>query len=282
MTVMKGIERASAALGLLLCLVGLVWMFMGRSSEAVIGNANVVGGICAVVGLGWLLLQAFRGQSLSVPDPPGGPIVPNPPVESVESGGPEGPEGAGEPVALAQPGVAWPGSLPQRVAVSAIAVAAVVICLALFLPRGHDEARSAAAPASPAPGPATRFVSPVDGAQVPFHSTAHLAISAQDADLHGSVLAMSICVSGGCYLEEEIQIAGGRASYDLYLGSTAGQGVGIAWTVRVDRLTSAEFSTLRTEREQAIAAGTWGGKVSTSMSGLNPAPVASVTVTKAP
>ncbi|GAA2599282.1 hypothetical protein GCM10010435_93420 [Winogradskya consettensis] len=125
------------------------------------------------------------------------------------------------------------------------------------------------------PPAATRITSPANGSLATWSFQAKFSLSPSDAAAKGTVLALSICVSGRCYLDGKVS----SAPYPIHLGSSADEGVGLAWQLRVDRLSDSAFGGLMAERDSEIANGTWGEK-GTSMSGLNKAPVSAVTVTK--
>jgi hypothetical protein len=127
----------------------------------------------------------------------------------------------------------------------------------------------------------TRISSPAANSTVPWPFDAKFTVSAADASATGTVLSLSICVAGHCYLDGKVDIYDGVAApYTVYLGSTKPEGTGAAWQLRLDRITKATYDKLVTERDASIAAGTWGN-VSTRMNALNATPVSSVTVTKA-
>jgi len=139
---------------------------------------------------------------------------------------------------------------------------------------------AAATPRSSANPVSTRIVSPSNGSRVAWPFTARFTVSAADAKSRSTVLALSICVAGRCYLDGELAVADGAAApYRVRLGSTRPEGVGVAWTVRLDRLTPTTFARLVAERDAEIAASTWGDK-GTTMSALNATPVSTLTVTK--
>ncbi|GAA2470580.1 tetratricopeptide repeat protein [Winogradskya humida] len=125
------------------------------------------------------------------------------------------------------------------------------------------------------PPAATTIVSPANGSLATWSFPAKFSLSPSDAAAKGTVLALSICVSGRCYLDGKVS----SAPYPIHLGSSADEGIGLAWQLRVDRLSDSAFGGLMAERDTEIANGTWGEK-GTSMSGLNKTPVSAVTVTK--
>jgi hypothetical protein len=287
MAVMKGIERVSAAVGLLVCAAGLVWMFVGSSSPEVTDNANVVGGVSALVGLGWLLLQAFRGGSGAEADPDGDSPSP-PPIIDVDEDGDLRVPSRWESVRrhLGLPGVVRPWTVRQWSAASGLLLVVVVICVVLSTAGRPDHTVPASAtspqPAVPSAAGVTRFISPVTGDRVSFPFSARVELSAADAQAGDTVLALSICVGGRCYLDEKILIVGGvPLPYQIYLGGDATQGDKAAWTLRLDRLSTAAFTALESEKKQESDNHTWGKTESTPMSDLNGTPVSSVTVTKA-
>ena len=105
-------------------------------------------------------------------------------------------------------------------------------------------------------------------------------MSAADVAATDTVLALSICVAGRCYLDGKVGIFDGVAApYTVHLGSTRPEGVGVAWQLRLDRISQGVYRTLVSERDAAIAAGTWGD-ASTRMNALNSTPVSTLTVTK--
>jgi hypothetical protein len=127
----------------------------------------------------------------------------------------------------------------------------------------------------------TRISSPAANSTVPWPFDAKFTVSAADASATGTVLSVSICVAGHCYLDGKVDIYDGVAApYTVYLGSTKPEGTGVAWQLRLDRITKATYDKLVAERDASITAGTWGN-VSTRMNALNTTPVSSVTVTKA-
>jgi hypothetical protein len=127
----------------------------------------------------------------------------------------------------------------------------------------------------------TRISSPAANSTVPWPFDAKFIVSAADASATGTVLSVSICVAGHCYLDGKVDIYDGVAApYTVYLGSTKPEGTGVAWQLRLDRITKATYDKLVAERDASITAGTWGN-VSTRMNALNTTPVSSVTVTKA-
>lgn len=128
--------------------------------------------------------------------------------------------------------------------------------------------------------PATRITAPSNGTEVAWAATVRYTMSPADLTANSTVVTVSICVSGRCYLDGAIQVENGRpAPHPVHLGSTQGEGVGIGWTLRLDRLPKATYASLTAEREAEIADSSWGDK-GTSMSRLNPTPVSAVTVTK--
>ncbi|MEU4155346.1 tetratricopeptide repeat protein [Actinoplanes sp. NPDC026670] len=128
--------------------------------------------------------------------------------------------------------------------------------------------------------PNTAVVSPANDSTVPWPFDAKFAVSAADATATNTVIALSICVAGHCYLDGKVDLYDGVAApYTVYLGSTEPEGAGVPWQLRLDRLTTETFGTLIAERDAAIAAGTWGN-TSTRMNALNPVPVSTLTVTK--
>jgi hypothetical protein len=125
------------------------------------------------------------------------------------------------------------------------------------------------------PAVTTRIVSPRNGRSAPWSFRATFALSPSDRAADDTVLALSICVSGRCYLDGRVS----GAPYAVRLGSSATEGAGLSWQLRVDRLSGSAFAALSAERDQEIADGSWGAK-GTTLSGLNRTPVSAVTVTK--
>jgi hypothetical protein len=155
------------------------------------------------------------------------------------------------------------------------------------------EATAGATPKTPASTPArtaattkavtvkTRISSPAADSRVSWPFDAAFVVSAADASSTGTVLALSICVAGHCYLDGKVDIYDGVAApYTVYLGSTKPEGTGVAWQLRLDRISGATYDKLVAERDASIAAGTWGN-VSTRMNALNPTPVSTLKVIKA-
>ncbi|WP_051796973.1 tetratricopeptide repeat protein [Catenuloplanes japonicus] len=152
---------------------------------------------------------------------------------------------------------------------------------------------SSAAPATtgPAKPPATTgapkstavtaISAPANGAGVARLFTVTFTTSAADASAAGTRLALTVCVKEWCFLEGPLTIENGRArNYPVLLGSKEGEGIGEQWTVRVDRLSNADYDYLQAHKQAATAAGTWGNGVSTPIDRLNKAPVSAVVVTK--
>jgi hypothetical protein len=126
----------------------------------------------------------------------------------------------------------------------------------------------------------TKITSPANGSDVAWATDVRYTMSAADLAASGTVVTVSICVSGRCYLDGAIQITGGKPVPEpIHLGSTAPEGVGLGWTLRLDRLSKSVYSSLTAQREAEIADSTWGDK-GTSMDRLNSTPVSAVTVTK--
>lgn len=126
----------------------------------------------------------------------------------------------------------------------------------------------------------TGIVSPANNSTVSWPFDAKFTVSAADAAATGTVVSLSICVSGRCYLDGKLDVYGTEvAPYTVYLGSTKPEGAGVAWSLRLDRIARKTYDTLVAERNAAIADGTWGDK-GTRMGALNPSPVGTLTVTK--
>jgi hypothetical protein len=126
----------------------------------------------------------------------------------------------------------------------------------------------------------TRIVSPAGNSTVTWPFDARFTVSPADVSATGTVLSLSICVAGRCYLDGKVGIFDGVAApYTVHLGSTRPEGVGVDWQLRLDRIPRGVYDTLVSERDAAIAAGTWGG-TSTRMDALNATPVSTLTVTK--
>ncbi|MEV4347791.1 tetratricopeptide repeat protein [Actinoplanes sp. NPDC049596] len=139
----------------------------------------------------------------------------------------------------------------------------------------------AAAPAkAPAKAVVTRIVSPANGSKVPYPFDARFTMSAADVRSDSTVVAVLVCVNGRCYLDGKVDIVERVAApYTIYLGSTKPEGTGVAWSLRLDRLSTAAYNALLAEREARWTDGSWGDK-GTTMSKLNPAPVSTVSVIK--
>ncbi|MEV4280795.1 hypothetical protein [Actinoplanes xinjiangensis] len=126
----------------------------------------------------------------------------------------------------------------------------------------------------------TRIAAPANNSTVAWPFDARFTVSAADATASRTVLALSICVAGRCYLDGRVDLYDGAAApYTVYLGSTKPEGSGVAWSLRLDRLTTSVYQTLIAERDAAIAAGTWGD-TGIRMNALNRTPVSTLTVTK--
>ncbi|BCJ46103.1 hypothetical protein GCM10010168_50520 [Actinoplanes ianthinogenes] len=105
-------------------------------------------------------------------------------------------------------------------------------------------------------------------------SAADLAATSSD-----TVLAVSVCVAGICYLDGNIKFTGGVPDpYTIYLGDRKG-GNHQAWVLRVDRISKVTYAKLLKARKAAFKDGSWGAQ-GTSMSDLNDHPVSRVTVIK--
>ncbi|GAA2625644.1 tetratricopeptide repeat protein [Paractinoplanes durhamensis] len=156
---------------------------------------------------------------------------------------------------------------------------------------------SKAASASPTPTPAspkpsrtsaaatvrTRIASPANGSTVPWPFDAKFTVSTADVAATSTVVALSVCVAGLCYLDGKLDIISGQAApYTIHLGSTKPEGTGVAWQVRLDRLAESSYDKLVKDRNAAIADGSWGDTASTPKSALNSTPLSTVTVTKQP
>lgn len=139
----------------------------------------------------------------------------------------------------------------------------------------------ATAPATTKPAVSTRFASPAAGSSVPWPFDAKFSVSASDVAATKTVVTLSICVAGRCYLDGKLDIIDdGAAPYTVYLGSTKPEGTGQKWQLRLDRITTSTFDALVAERTSEQNDNTWGDKGS-SMDKLNATPVATLTVTKA-
>ncbi|BEL04719.1 hypothetical protein Q0Z83_029100 [Actinoplanes sichuanensis] len=209
---------------------------------------------------------------------------------------------APSPASIASPAVfpgipAEPAATSRKswaLAAAAVGVIAIAVTTILVLPDDESEPASAAtvqatpstAPSRTVEAPAssaavkTGIVSPADHSTVPWPFDAEFAVSAADATATATVVALSICVAGRCYLDGKVDLYDGVAApYTVYLGSTKPEGTGVEWQLRLDRLTTATFTTLIAERDAAITAGTWGD-TGTRANALNPTPVSTLTVTK--
>ncbi|MCU7729192.1 tetratricopeptide repeat protein [Actinoplanes sp. KI2] len=143
-------------------------------------------------------------------------------------------------------------------------------------------APTSAATTGPASAPGTtRIVTPADRSKVSWPFDARFTVSAADlaATSSDTVLAVSVCVAGICYLDGNIKFTDGVPDpYTIYLGDRKG-GNHQAWVLRVDRISKVTYAKLVKDREAAFADGTWGAR-GTSMSDLNDHPVSRVTVIK--
>ena len=151
-------------------------------------------------------------------------------------------------------------------------------------------ARTAAPATRPTKAPVTRtttaaatrtaIVSPAAYSTVGWPFEARFTVSAADASAGGTVVSLSICVAGRCYLDGKVDVNDGvPAPYTVRLGSTEPEGAGAAWQLRLDRISRPDYDNLVAERNAAIAAGTWGA-TGTPASALNATPVSTLTVTK--
>lgn len=132
------------------------------------------------------------------------------------------------------------------------------------------------------PAARTRIVAPKAGTSVPYPFDTRFTVAPSDVSAKDTVVALLICVAGRCYLDGKLDIIGdGAAPYTIYLGSTRPEGAGVACKLRLDRLPARTYTTLVAARDKAIADGSWGDK-GTPMSALNPTPLSTLTVTKAP
>lgn len=209
--------------------------------------------------------------------------------------GDEGTTGAaGVPAAAASAAPAGSG-LPTSPGVPAASATATASVAAPSAPVSAAPARTvtatptatrprAVAPAPgrtvPAPAVRTRIVAPGNGSRVPWPFDARFTVSAADVAATRTVVTLSICVAGRCYLDGKLDIIGDRAApYTVRLGSTRPEGVGVAWRLRLDRVATQTYADLVAEREAEMAAGTWGDKGS-AMSKLNATPVGTLTVVK--
>ncbi|GAB1645793.1 hypothetical protein [Krasilnikovia sp. MM14-A1259] len=128
----------------------------------------------------------------------------------------------------------------------------------------------------------TRITSPAKGSKVSWPFDAQFSVSAADvsATSSGTVLLLSVCVGGQCYLEGKLEFTDGVPDpRTISLGSTKEEGNHVAWSLRLDRISQATYDKLVKEKEGKLADGTWGAEGS-SMSLLNATPVSKVTVTK--
>ncbi|MDP9793331.1 hypothetical protein J2S43_001843 [Catenuloplanes nepalensis] len=137
-----------------------------------------------------------------------------------------------------------------------------------------------AAPVKP-PATGTQIVSPKNGAGVSRDFTVSFSLSAADAAATGTRLALTVCVKEWCFLDGPVVIKNGAAQdYTVTLGSKEGEGIGEKWTVRIDRLSQADYDFLAAHKQKATDEGTWGAGVTTPIDRLNKTPVSSVVVTK--
>ncbi|MFI5909801.1 hypothetical protein [Dactylosporangium sp. NPDC051541] len=148
-------------------------------------------------------------------------------------------------------------------------------------PSSSASPKSSAARTPSARPAVTAIAAPADGAVVPWPFDARFTVSPADAASTRTVLAVTVCVAGHCYLDGKLDAPAGKSTvtYGTRLGSTAGEGLNSKWQLRVDRLEQQTYDSLLAEKRAEVAANTWGAK-GTTMSALNPTPVASVTLTK--
>ncbi|GAA4977209.1 tetratricopeptide repeat protein [Actinoplanes utahensis] len=181
--------------------------------------------------------------------------------------------------ASAAPASAVPPA-PASLAVSGPAPAATTPRTRAVTPTVAAARTTAATSRTTAATARTRIVAPANNSTVPWPFDARFTVSAADAAATGTVVSLSICVAGRCYLDGKLNVYGnGVAPYTVYLGSTKPEGTGVAWSLRLDRIAKGTYDRLVAERNAAIADGTWGDK-GTRMGALNPAPVSTLTVTK--
>ncbi|MFG1922790.1 hypothetical protein [Cryptosporangium sp. NPDC048952] len=109
-------------------------------------------------------------------------------------------------------------------------------------------------PSAQKPATRTRIVSPANGSRVSWPFTARFTVSTADSSVNAPVLALSICVAGRCYLDGALNVTNGTAApYTVRLGATKPEGVGVPWTLRLDRLSPSTYARLVSERNAAIA-----------------------------
>jgi hypothetical protein len=188
------------------------------------------------------------------------------------------PAGATTPAATRGLGAApTPSSVPSSSAPSSAAAEPAGAAA------GAAATGAAAAPSSRPATVRTRIVSPAGGSSVRWPFDAAFSVSAADVAAADTVVALSICVAGLCYLDGRLDIIEGRAApYTVYLGSTKPEGTGVPWTLRLDRLSKSAYAALVADRDAAIGKGTWGVTDSTPVGSLNATPVSTLTVTKKP
>jgi hypothetical protein len=142
-------------------------------------------------------------------------------------------------------------------------------------------ARPAATTGAPRSTVATGISAPRNGAGVNRSFAVTFTTSAADASATGTRLALTVCVKEWCFLEGPLTIENGKArDYPVLLGSKEGEGIGEKWTVRVDRLSNADFDVVAAQKQSATDSGTWGNGASTPIDRLNATPVSAVVVTK--
>ncbi|XVU21411.1 tetratricopeptide repeat protein [Actinoplanes sp. CA-054009] len=213
-------------------------------------------------------------------------ILTRPGDPGTESAAPASSEAAARVEALVQtPATAVPPAAPSAAPTTATAPAATTATGAAPTARPQQTASMVTKPPAKTTGPAatttrTRIVAPANGSKVPYPFDARFSVSAADVKAKGTVLAVLVCVNGRCYLDGKVDIVEGVAApYTIYLGSTRPEGTGIAWQLRVDRLTASTYSALLAEREARWTDGSWGDK-GTTLGRLNRAPVSAVSVVK--
>ncbi|MBL7255415.1 tetratricopeptide repeat protein [Paractinoplanes lichenicola] len=144
-------------------------------------------------------------------------------------------------------------------------------------------ATTAPTPAKTTPPPATvrtRIVAPAANSRVSYPFDARFSVAPADVKSTDTVVALLICVAGRCYLDGKLDIIGnGAAPYTIYLGSTRPEGTGVTWRLRLDRLPKTKYADLISQRDAAIADGSWGDK-GTPLSALNATPVSTLAVVK--
>ncbi|MDR7276864.1 hypothetical protein [Catenuloplanes atrovinosus] len=205
------------------------------------------------------------------------------PVSGVPGYGPpvSGASGYGPPI-FGAPAAKRPSRMPWVIAAAAVVFAVIMLVVVLVRPGADPNSPVADATGQPTPPAAvTAIVAPKDGDGVSRDFTVSFTLSPEDATSTTTKLALTVCVKEWCFLDGPVVVKNGVAEdYSVTLGPKDGEGIGEKWTVRIDRLTLAEFESLRKHKQDATNDGTWGNGVTTPVERLNATPVSSVVVTK--